>query len=125
MSLRISSLALAALLAACGSASPEPEGEAIECAIGPGAEFSAVCTLEIVSEGEIVIHHPDGGFRRFTRSADTPLELVPADGADLMVSQTPSAGFLGAEGVDALVKYRVDDARYRFDPGLIDPRFDD
>lgn len=81
MSLRIFSLALAALLAACGSASPEPEGEAIECAIGPGAEFSAVCTLEETSEAEFIIHHPTGGFRRFRHTVEG-VEI--SDGAEMI-----------------------------------------
>jgi hypothetical protein len=67
MFLRTSSaLCAVALLAACGSESPPPPGDDIACAIGAGAEFSPVCKLEKLGPtGEFVIHHPDGGFRRF------------------------------------------------------------
>lgn len=82
MYLRTSNLVLAALLlAACGSetATPAPEGPEVQCAIGPGAELAEVCTLERVDAVEFIIHHPDGGFRRFVW-ADTG-ELSLADGA--------------------------------------------
>lgn len=85
MSLRIFSAGFCALaLAGCGGgASPEPEGNTIDCAIGPGAEYSSVCTLERVGEGaEFLIHHPDGGFRRLL---ETPEGVVSADGADTVV----------------------------------------
>lgn len=67
MSLRISNLGLAVLfLSGCGAnTSPEPEGESIDCAIGPGAELGPDCILERISASEFVIHRPDGGFRRF------------------------------------------------------------
>ncbi len=80
MCLRTSSaLVPAILLAACGSESPPPPGDAIACAIGAGAEFSPVCTLEKVGgEGAFVVHHPDGGFRRF-RIANGA--IVASDGA--------------------------------------------
>ena len=89
MSLRISSLGLAAMmLAGCGSASAGPEGETIECAIGPGSEFTAVCTLERVAGDRFTIHHPDGGFRRFALDAEG--EVALADSADeLATSLTP------------------------------------
>lgn len=82
MSLRISSLGLFCLAVCACSANetPEPEGEEIECAIGPGSEFAGVCTLEVISDVEFIIHHPDGGFRRFVW-ADNGV-LAVADGAE-------------------------------------------
>lgn len=81
MSLRTSSLVLPAfLLAACGSETPAPQGPEVRCAIGPGAELAEVCTLERTDPVEFIIHHPDGGFRRFVW-ADTG-ELTLADGAE-------------------------------------------
>lgn len=56
-------------LAACSGAPEEsktPEGDPIECALGPGAELVPVCLYEIKEEDrELIIWHPDGGFRRF------------------------------------------------------------
>jgi hypothetical protein len=58
-------LALLAL-AGCGEESQPPEGEVIECAIGAGADFSPECLYDYrAGAQEVVIWHPDGGFRRF------------------------------------------------------------
>lgn len=112
MCLRISSaLAAFALLAACGAESPPPPGAEVECAIGTGADFSPVCTLEQVVGGEVVIHHPDGGFRRFARSADAGA-LVPLDGAEPLV---PEPGVADATG------FGVGADRYRIPPALLTP----
>ena len=84
MSLRISNpLAALALLAGCGApASPPPPGDDIDCAIGAGAEFAPVCTLELVAGTDaVVVHHPDGGFRRLRRDSATGL-IAPSDGAE-------------------------------------------
>ena len=86
MFLRIFSLSVCVLsLAACGgSDSPEPEGATIDCAIGPGADYSSVCTLEAASsesEPIFLIHHPDGGFRRLGFDPQTR-ELTTIDGAE-------------------------------------------
>lgn len=105
MSLRTSSaLAAFAVLAGCGAAeSPPPPGDEIECAIGTDAEFAAVCKLErVAGTREIVIHHPDGGFRRLTfdPAAET---LAPLDGADPLVLEQ-------GQGV---LQFRVGTDRYR------------
>ena len=102
MSLRISSFGLALLLIACGSETSAPDGEAIECAIGPGSEFSPVCTLEETSDEEFILHHPDGGFRRFRHTVDG-VEI--SDGADAVEDMSGvSHGYL---------EFSVDDDRYR------------
>jgi hypothetical protein len=87
MSLRIfSALAAMALLAACGPESPEPEGDTIACAIGKGAQFANVCTLErVAGEGGTVflVHAPDGSFRRL-RFDPAKGEFGSVDGADAL-----------------------------------------
>lgn len=113
MSLRISSaLAAFAVLAACASESPPPAGDEVECAIGAGADLSAVCILEQVpGSPDIVIHHPDGGFRRFVRDAATG-GLVPLDGAEPLVPQASEPGAL---------QFAVGADRYRIPSELLSP----
>jgi len=108
MSLRISS-ALAALLAlaACGGGveSPEPEGDTVDCAVGPGAEYSSVCTVEWLQaewDGEFIIHHPDGSFRRMQV---TPDGIASFDGAAEVVNIGDYA--------ETFVEFSVDGDRYR------------
>jgi hypothetical protein len=93
MSLRISSAALGGvvLAAGCAPAAPPPPGEAIACALGRTAAFAKACTLEREdTAGRFVLHHPGGGFRRFTRDPQTG-EVMTADGAE-RVSDQASAG---------------------------------
>ena len=79
MSMRIYSTSLFALtLIGCGVESPEPEGAKIACAIGPGAEMAKVCTLEVTSPEDVIVHHPDGGFRRLAYEGEA---IRSADGA--------------------------------------------
>ena len=115
MSLRIFSAGiLATLLAACGgNTTPEPDGEQIECAIGAGAELEPVCTLEHVSADELVIHHPGGGFRRFLRDDQNPMQLIAADGAqglEYVESETQAEFALDNE------KYRVETRLLAYSP---------
>ncbi len=105
MSLRTSSaLASLALLAGCGGAeSPPTPGDDIECAIGTGAEFASVCKLERVAGAqEIIIHHPDGGFRRLNFDPATGT-LAARDGAEPLVLEQ-------GQGV---LEFRVGTDRYR------------
>ena len=115
MSLRISSApALVLAITGCGAeqASPPPPGDTVECAIGAGAELSAVCTLEqVAASGEIIIHHPDGGFRRLGRDAQSGA-LIPLDGAELLVPEEV--------GVD-LLAFAVGTDRYRIPGTLLEP----
>ena len=112
MSLRISSaIGLAAALAGCSAAdSPPPPGDTVECAIGAGADFAPVCVLERAGE-DIVLHHPDGGFRRLSRDPATGA-LAPRDGADVLKPELDDADTLSfALGAD----------RYRIPLRLLDP----
>lgn len=112
MCLRISSaLGLIVVLAGCGAAeSPPPPGDKVECAIGAGAEFSEVCTLE-QSVGEIILHHPDGGFRRLSRDPATGA-LAPRDGAEVLVMQP---------GAQDTAIFAIGADHYRILRSLLDP----
>ncbi len=74
-------------LAGCGAEpSGAPQGSGVDCAIGPGADYSTVCTLEqTADEGGafFLIHHPDGGFRRVKYDSATG-DLAAMDGADTL-----------------------------------------
>lgn len=113
MSLRtFSALAAFAVLAACGAPeSPPPPGDDIECAIGTGAAFASVCKMErVAGTQQIIIHHPDGGFRRVTFDPATGA-LAPLDGADpLMLEQ--------GEGV---IQFALGTDRYRIPRGAQTP----
>jgi len=96
MSLRTFNAGLATLsLAACGvGESPEPEGDTVECAIGEGADFASDCTLEWIGEAgksEFLIHHPEGGFRRFAVNENAS-GVTAVDGAEetVMVDGVPT-----------------------------------
>lgn len=112
MFLRISSgLSAVALLAGCGGPeSPPPPGDTVECAVGADASLAAVCTLER-AEGEIILHHPDGGFRRLVREPATGA-LAPLDGAEVLVQEQ------GAEGAET---FAIGPDRYRIPRNLLDP----
>ena len=114
MSLRISSLAIIiCALTACGSsASPAPKGAAADCAIGPGSEFSNVCTVERVSTQSFVIHHPDGGFRRFRLTNDPSEPVAAADGALTLVYES-------TDGAAEMLEFGVGADRYRIGAELI------
>jgi hypothetical protein len=94
--MRISSLALPVLLAGCadsgaadaagetGEASgAEAGGTVIACALDGAADFADACWYERVErDGErlLIVHHPDGGFRRLALVEGGG--LAAADGAD-------------------------------------------
>ena len=88
MFLRISSAAIVALaLAACSSESDSADqaaaaSETMPCALDGAADFAPVCKVErtLVPGGTIlVVHQPDGGFRRFEVEGDL---VRTADGAE-------------------------------------------
>lgn len=118
MSTRTSSLlvTVALLLGACAPESGAPDGEKIDCALGRGEAFKANCTLQIAAnenETFLVIHHPDGDFRRFVFSPATG-GFLTADGADTLET------FVDRDGVREI---KLADNRYRIPPRLlrIDP----
>lgn len=121
MSLRISSAAIsAALLTACATESPAPEGDMIDCAIGPGADYSKVCTLEVRNDGEFLIHSPDGGFRRFTWGEAGGVRST--DGADPVISERVSLPGLGSSNETSILEFELATDKYRFDEALISSR---
>ena len=109
------------LLAACNSSNDVPETTAdvdgkLFCAVGGAAEMSQSCLLERVDspEGQVlVVHHPEGGFRRF-RIVRDGRGVVPADGAE------PSKLYIVAEN---MIDVAVAGDRYRF-PATIGPKAD-
>jgi hypothetical protein len=117
MSLRISDTALLALLlAACSpSASGAPAGapgdDLIDCATGGAAGFTHDCAVErTVQDGAplMIVHHPDGGFRRF-KVIDGGRSLVAADGAESLA--------IAANG--DRIDVSVDSDRYRFPAAML------
>jgi hypothetical protein len=98
---------LALLLAACSpGASDVPGGDLIDCAIGGAAEFSHDCSVERSEQNDdpvLVVHQPDGGFRRFT-VLDGGKAVGAADGAEA----------LAVAGNGERVEVSVDGDRYRF-----------
>ena len=125
MFLRISSaLGLLVAVAACGAestpaallpgepSSAEDAGSTIDCAIGAVVDLSPVCTLELVAgTDEIIIHHPDGGFRRLRRDPATGA-LTPLDGADPLVPQASGS---------VAVQFAVGPDRYSIPDELLAP----
>ncbi len=100
---------LTVLLGACGSpetrAAAEGE-EAIDCALAGSAAFTRTCSVERATQDGtlmLVVHHPDGGFRRFEVLGDGG-GVAAADGA--AVAQLSLAG--------GLLEVTLDGDRYRF-----------
>jgi hypothetical protein len=105
---------LALLLAACSpnaSGAPLADDAPIDCAIGGAAAFAPDCTVERSEEGgvrELIVRHPDGGFRRFELIDGDP-GLATADGAEAgTIART-------ADGVEA----SIGGDRYRFPARLL------
>lgn len=75
---------LAGLAAACsgGGGEPVPQGETVACAVAGAVDFAENCVIERVHEAGsdiLVLHHPDGGFRRLIVLPSGG--LIAADGA--------------------------------------------
>ncbi len=98
-----SALGVGAVLAACGEQSPPPPGEKVECAIGAGTSLAPGCSLERTGDF-IVLHHPDGGFRRLTLDPATGA-LAPHDGAEPLVLEADAGEAL--QFVIGADRYRV------------------
>jgi hypothetical protein len=112
--------ALLLLLSACHS-NKQPQSTAdvdgkLYCAIDGATEMTPSCLLERVDgpDGQIlVLHHPDGGFRRF-RVVTDGRGVIPADGGEQ--SQFAIVG-------DNMIEVSVGNDRYRF-PATIGPKAD-
>ena len=119
MSTRISSALALALLAACqrepaGAAPTQAAAEdsTIECALHGADAFTRACSVERVHAGDglqLVVRHPDGGFRRFDVLTDGK-GLATADGAQLARVALQGGGIEVTVGAD----------RYRF-PATVVP----
>ena len=124
MCLRISSavvLLAASVLAGCGSdggsapspnasTSASPSGTAMTCAIGAGASLSPGCFIEkVASSNEIILYHPDGGFRRLTRDPANGA-LATRDGAEPLVLETSPQD---------VVQFTIGTDRYRIPLALL------
>ncbi|MBC7985121.1 MAG: hypothetical protein H7X93_00390 [Sphingomonadaceae bacterium] len=109
---RISSAALALLLASCGGPGEEAADNAVDpllaseaeararaadnglayCALAGASRFAPDCTLEQVESPNglvLTIRHPDGGFRRLLVTRDGR-GVIAADGAEEAVVSTVS-----------------------------------
>ena len=98
------------LLAGCGrpAGDPEPDMRAIDCALAGSATFGQ-CRVEQAG-AILVVHHPDGGFRRL-RKVDDGRGVVSADGAEQAhVAWIP----------DGRLEVTVGSDRYRF-PAKVKP----
>ncbi|HEY0270925.1 MAG TPA: hypothetical protein VGC10_08050 [Sphingomonas sp.] len=101
------------LLAGCHKQSADPHGEAageaisVFCALAGAATFKSDCTIEKTATGDglmLVIHHPDGGFRRLTVTTDGR-GVIAADGSQpAEVSVVDPATIEVAVGAD---RYRL------------------
>ena len=119
MSTRISSALALALLAACQRepagavpAQAAAEDSAIYCALHGDDAFAKRCSVERVhaEDGlQLVVRHPDGGFRRFDVLTDGK-GLATADGAQMAQVAVQGGGIEVAVGAD----------RYRF-PATVVP----
>lgn len=97
-------------LAACSPDVDQPQAEEgaemIQCALGKGSEFGPDCLVErtdVDGERQLIVRHPDGGFRRFAQLEDGR-GLVELDGADQLVRTLEGGTLEVSIGVD----------RYRF-----------
>lgn len=104
--MRISSLAAIALLGGCGGGGdPLPAlADRIDCVLGGATDFTRECWAEWDQKGTtqyLVLHHGDGGFRRFQLVED---DLISADGAE-PVQITPHDDQL--EVVVGMDRYRL------------------
>jgi hypothetical protein len=113
MSTRTSSTLALLLLAACGReaaeatpASTAAADDTISCALRGSDEFVRECAVQRVRTAgglQLVVHHPDGGFRRFDVLTDGR-GLATADGAQ------PARVTVFDDGIDVA----VGEDRYRF-----------
>ena len=110
----LAATALALALAGCDP-SPSSDGAAtasgaqganVPCALAGASSFKAECSVERMPSGEglvLVVHHPDGGFRRLLVATDGH-GVMTADGADQANVTVVDPG---------TIEVRVGDDRYR------------
>ncbi len=70
------------LLAGCGrpKGDPEPQMRKIDCALAGATDFAPRCQVEQAGD-MLIVHEPDGAFRRF-RKVDDGRGVVAADGME-------------------------------------------
>ncbi len=64
----------------------EEGAQMVECALGVGSQFGPDCLVEredVGGQKQLIVRHPDGGFRRFAQ-LDDGRGLIELDGADQM-----------------------------------------
>ncbi|WP_408591486.1 hypothetical protein [Novosphingobium sp.] len=98
-------------LTGCGgpAGSRDPAMRTIDCALGESHPFLGECRVEVAGR-VLVVHHPDGGFRRFQR-VDDGRGVIVADGAEPAKVRWISGGIL---------EVAVGQDRYRF-PATVRP----
>jgi hypothetical protein len=103
-------------LAACAQDAPEASAtdtdDRIACAVGGADAFARACQVErreVDGLPILVVHHPNGGFRRFEVMRDGT-GLAAADGAERAVVSLFEQGIEVAVGTD----------RYRFPARIVD-----
>lgn len=69
-------------LAGCGkpAGDPEPAMRTISCAVADASAFTDSCKVETAGQ-VLVVHHPDGGFRRLLK-VDDDRGVIAADGVE-------------------------------------------
>jgi len=112
--MRVMAGAAALLLAGCGSATqgaPDAEpDDMIECALAGAGQFVRDCRLErrVVDGGlELVVRHPDGGFRRFDYRTGDTLDLTAADGAEPARVSRPDSSVPWLDVAVGADRYRI------------------
>ncbi|PNU05324.1 hypothetical protein [Novosphingobium guangzhouense] len=100
---RLAPLACLAILAACsGEKEPGPVDiarEHIDCAVGGAPELKPACSVERIEKGgrlTLIVHHPDGAYRRFAVKKD-------GSGVTTLDSATPPRVRLAGDRLDVLV----------------------
>lgn len=104
---------MAGLVSACngatGGGADAPQGSVVSCRTGEAKAVAPGCVMEwrAAAQGAgariLVLHHPDGGFRRFVVSSDGA-RINVADGAEAVEVGDPHQG---------AVEITVGDAAYR------------
>lgn len=99
------------LLAGCGrpAGDPEPEMRTIDCALAGSGSFAPQCRVEQAGD-VLVVHRPDGGFRRLRKVTDGR-GVIAADGAE-----PARVGWIA----DGRLEVAIGQDRYRF-PAKVRP----